>query len=553
VGSTKLEIIPLGGLGEFGMNITAIRYGEDMILVDAGMAFPDDSLLGVDIIVPDMTFINDNRHQLLAIVLTHLHEDHIGALPYILKHVNVPVYGTRFTLAMAEHKLDEHKMLKDCLTHITEAGDTIRLGPFNIEFIRVSHSTTDCVCLAIDTPVGVVIHTADFKVDMTPVNGDPINLERLREYGDRGVLALLSDSTNSERPGRTQSERDVIPGIESVFDSAPGRIVVSCFSSSIHRIQIILDLAREYGRKVAILGRSMIRNIEIADSLRQLDIEPELLITTADLKRLRADKVTMLVTGCQGEPMAVLSRLAVGNYKQVAIDAEDTVVLSARFIPGNERVISRMMGHIFKKGAKIVDNSVARVHVSGHASQEDLQIMFEAVRPKFLVPIHGEYRQLYRHKDHIHSLGFPAENIIMAESGDVIALDEESAGVIARVFVGRTFIDESGFGKVEDDIIRDRKHLAYDGFVLPVVTIDSSSGALVSMPELITRGFMTSENGDSILTRARDLVAHTIETSDHEERIDLSVIKEKVRIELKRFIQKETQRRPMIIPVIVEI
>jgi len=333
VGSTKLEIIPLGGLGEFGMNITAIRYGEDMILVDAGMAFPDDSLLGVDIIVPDMTFINDNRHQLLAIVLTHLHEDHIGALPYILKTVNVPVYGTRFTMAMAEHKLTEHGILKDCLTHITEAGESISLGPFDIEFIRVSHSTTDCVCLAIDTPVGVVIHTADFKVDMTPVNGDPINLERLREYGDRGVLALLSDSTNSERPGRTQSERDVIPGIESVFDSAQGRIVVSCFSSSIHRIQIVLDLAREYGRKVAVLGRSMVRNLEVADSLRQLDIEPELLITTADLKRLRPEKVTMLVTGCQGEPMAVLSRLAVGNYKQVAIEAEDTVVLSARFIP----------------------------------------------------------------------------------------------------------------------------------------------------------------------------------------------------------------------------
>ncbi|HZS46716.1 MAG TPA: ribonuclease J [Blastocatellia bacterium] len=551
--SGKLEIIPLGGLGEFGMNITALRYGDEMILIDAGMAFPDESLLGVDIIVPDMTFLEDNRHQLLAIVLTHVHEDHIGALPYILKTVNVPVYGTRFTMAMVEHKLNEHQILGDSLTHITEAGETIHLGPFDIEFIRVSHSTTDCVCLAIETPVGIIIHTADFKVDMTPVNGDPIDLDRLREYGDRGVLALLSDSTNSERPGRTQSERDVIPAFEDIFDSAPGRIIVSCFSSSIHRIQIVLDLARDYGRKVAILGRSLIRNLEIADSLRQLNVEPEMLITTTDVKRMPDERVTILATGCQGEPMAVLSRLAVDSYKGIGIEPSDTVVMSARFIPGNERVISRMMGHIFKKGARIVDNSVARVHVSGHASQEDLRIMFEAVRPKFVIPIHGEYRQLYRHKDYIHSLGFPLDDIIMAESGDVIAVDETSASVVARVFVGRTFIDESGFGKVEDAIIRDRKHLAYDGFVLPIVAINPSTGNLVSEPEIITRGFITTENGDNILTRARDLVAQTIEKSDHEERIDFSVIKEKIRIELKRFIQKETQRRPMIIPVVVEI
>jgi len=384
------------------------------------------------------------------------------------------------------------------------------------------------------------------------VNAALIDLDRLREYGDRGVLALLSDSTNTERPGRTQSEKDVIPAIEDIFENSFGRIIVSCFSSSIHRLQIVLDLARDYGRRVTVLGRSLVRNMEIAGSIGQLDIEPELLITAADAKRLPRERVVLLTTGCQGEPMAALSRIAVGNHKAASIEAEDTVVLSARFIPGNERAISRMMSHIFKKGARIVDNSVARVHVSGHASQEDLRIMFEAVRPKFLVPIHGEYRQLYRHKDYICGLGFPAERVLLAESGDVIGLDEESATIIAKVFVGRTFIDESGFGVVEDAIIRDRKHLAYDGLILPVVAINSTTGALENIPEIITRGFVGGDN-DDILTRARDLVVRTIEQSDHEERIDFAVIKEKIRIELKRFVQKETQRRPMILPVVVEI
>lgn len=548
----RLEIIPLGGLGEFGMNMMAFRYGDEMIIVDAGMMFPEDDLLGVDVIIPDLTFIEDNANQLLAVVLTHSHEDHIGALPFLLKTVNVPVYGTRFTLAMAENRLQEHGLMDSVLTHVIEPREIFEVGSFKIEFIHVSHSTTDCVALAIATPVGVIIHTGDFKVDETPVVGDSIDLETLRSYGDRGVLALLSDSTNIERKGRTLSERAVIPALEDIFDRALGRIIISCFTSSIHRIQIVFDLADQFGRSVALLGRSMVRNIEIADSLRFLDIPPEILVTPAEAKRLPREDVVLLVTGCQGEPMAALARMAVGNHKHATVEKDDTVVLSSRIIPGNERSISRMINHLCKLGAHVYDERSARVHVSGHGSQEDLQIMLEAVRPRFLIPIHGEYRQLFRHKEFAVSLGFDPDNVIVAESGDVIEIDEHGARITAKVFVGRTFIDSSGFGELEDMVIRDRKHLAYDGIVLPVVAINMTTGALESEPELITRGFV-SDGANGIIGRAREVVAQTVEGSEHEERIDPTVMKEKIRIELKRFIQRETRRRPMIIPVIVEI
>jgi ribonuclease J len=547
----KLEIIPLGGVGVFGMNMMAMRCGGETIIIDAGMGFPEEDAPGVDIIIPDFSFIDQYRDEITAIVLTHGHEDHIGAVPFLLKEVNVPVYGTHFTLALLENKFEEHALKAEL--HAVEPRDRVSLGNFEVEWIHVSHSLTSCTAVAITTPVGVVIHSGDFKIDETPVVGPPTDLERLSEYGDRGVLALLADSTNAERPGRTQSERAVIPALEQMFEDAEGRIVLSCFTSSVHRIQIVLDLAREYGRRVALLGRSMLRNVETADSLRQLRVPDGLFVSPSEARQMVGDELVLLVAGCQGDPMSAMTRLATDQHKNLFVDEGDTVVLSARQIPGNEPAISRLISHCYKRGARVIDSSVARVHVSGHGSQEDLKILIEATRPRFLVPIHGEHRQLYRHRDWAKSLGiFEAEDIVVFENGDVLELGEDSAEVIATEYVGRTFIDAS-YERVEDLVVRDRKHLSYDGIVLPIVTINPTSGELESDPEVVTRGFIHEEESTELLAELRQLVADTVTNASHEERTDYAVIKEKIRISLKRFIQKSTGRRPMIIPVVVEV
>ncbi len=553
VASGRLQIIPLGGLGQFGANMTVFRFDDQMIIVDCGLMFPDEDLLGVDIAIPDLSYVEEHRDELVGIVLTHAHEDHVGALPFLLEMANVPVYATEFTLGMVESKFAEFGLIGKVVTHTISTRQPFTLGPFSIEFIRVSHSLVDCVALAIETPVGVIIHTGDFKVDETPVLGDPIDLERLTWYGDRGVLALLADSTNVEQEGRTKSERAVIPGLEKVFHAAPGRLIVSCFATSIHRLQIIFDLAAEQNRAVALVGRSMIKNVEVARKYGYLDIEEGQLVTPAKAKKMAPDEVCLLVTGSQGEPMAALPRMAVDSHKDGNVLAGDTVVISARQIPGNERSISRMMNHIFKKGARVIDSSIARIHVSGHGRQEDLRIMFEAVRPRFLVPIHGETRQLYRHAEAARKWGVDRQNIILADSGDVIELDETSARVVDKVSVGRTLIDDSGFGRIDDLVIRDRKHLAYDGIVVPIVAINRSSGELESAPELIQRGLAVSEEGSDFLSRARVVIGETFKQASHEERVDWALIKERIRIDLKRYIQKETGRRPMIIPVVIEI
>ncbi|MEW6731226.1 MAG: ribonuclease J [Acidobacteriota bacterium] len=549
----RLEIIPIGGLGEFGMNCLAMRYGDEIIVIDAGLMFPDVNHLGVDIIVPDFNYLGEHRDEVRALILTHSHEDHIGSVPFLLKTVNVPVYATPYTGAVLAAKLDEHDLLDEVLVHSVRPHETVELGPFSIEFIRVSHSTTDCVALAITTPVGVVIHTGDYKFDETPVCGDPIDIKALRRYGDAGVLALLSDSTNVERPGRMYSERDVIPAFENIFDRAEKRIIVSCFTSSIHRIQIVFDLAHSFNRKVAVIGRSMIRNIETAESMRYLDIPDNITITPGDARRYPPEDVVLLVTGCQGEPMAALARMAVDNHKQGKIEPGDTVVLSARQIPGNEKSISRLINHLYKRHAHVIDSSIARVHVSGHGSQEDLRLMLEAVRPQFFIPIHGEYRQLYRHKEFVCSLGYGPESVVLVESGDVIELDHESIYVSNKVQIGRTFIDSTGIGEIEDLVVRDRKHLAYDGIVLPIVAINETTGDIETKPEIITRGFNITEDETAYLGKLVDLVTQTINSSGQEERCDPGVMKQKVQLELKRFIQRGTGRRPMIIPVILEV
>ncbi|MGE0883159.1 MAG: ribonuclease J [Blastocatellales bacterium] len=549
----KLQITPLGGLGQFGMNMTVFRYGDQMIIVDCGMMFPDEDLLGVDIAIPDLSFIEEHRDELVGIVLTHAHEDHVGALPFVLQIANVPIYATEFTFGLVEGKLQEFGLIDKVTTHIIGTRKPFKLGEFEIEFVRVSHSLVDCVALAIHTPVGVVVHTGDFKVDETPVIGEAIDLKRLNHFGDNGVLALLSDSTNVEREGRTGSEKVVIPGFEKIFDEAQGRVVVSCFSTSIHRLQIVFDLAAENNRAVALLGRSMIRNVEVAMKYGYLDIDDDQLVSTSQAKRMSPDEVCLLVTGSQGEPMSALARMAVDSHKDANVLPGDTVVISARQIPGNEKAISRMMNHLFKKGARVIDSGIARIHVSGHGRQEDLKIMYDAVRPKFLIPIHGETRQLYRHAEAARKWGVPRDRIVLAESGDVIELDENSAEVADKITVGRTLIDDSGSGRIDELVLRDRKHLAYDGIVLPIVAINKTSGELESAPEVVQRGLALSDEGVEFLARARVIISETVANASHEERVDWAVIKEKIRLELKRYIQRETGRRPMIIPVVLEI
>src|SRR3982751_1908575 len=461
------------------MNCMAVRYDDEMIVIDAGMGFPEESVYGVDVSVPDFDFLEEYRDNITAIVLTHGHEDHLGALPYLLKKFNVPVYASHFTVGLAERKLEEHDLLGDVLLHRVEPRDQVQLGSFSIEFIRLSHSLVDCFSLGIKTPVGTIIHTGDYKVDETPVIGEPIDLRSFRRYGQDGVLALLSDSTNATVPGRTPSERAVIPAFEEIFSESKGRIVVAAFASSIHRLQIVLDVAQQFNRHVCVLGRSMQKNVEVADRLGYLDIPDGLLVSLNEAKLMNDDEIVFLVTGSQGEARAALSQMATQSYKGLMVEEGDTVVLSARIIPGNERLISRMIGFIYKRGANIIEEKRRLVHVSGHASQEDIRIMTEAVRPRFVVPVHGEYRMLYRHKEFLKNhCDFPGENIILIENGDVLELDGERATIIDKRDVGRTFIDDSGFKEIDSETIRERKQLAYEGTVTVVVAVDEETGEL---------------------------------------------------------------------------
>jgi ribonuclease J len=552
--SSSLEIIPLGGIGEFGMNCMAVRYEDEMLILDAGMGFPEEAAYGVDICIPDFDFLEEYRENITAIVLTHGHEDHLGALPYILKRFNVPVYCSHFTAGLAERKLAEHDLTGDTLLHRVEPRDVVDIGVFSVEFIRVSHSLVDCFSLAIKTPVGTIIHTGDYKVDETPVIGEPIDLRTFRRYGDNGVLALLSDSTNATVPGRTPSERAVIPAFEEIFREARGRIVISTFSSSIHRIQIVLDMAQQFGRKVCVVGRSMSQNIEIAERLGFLDVPDTLLVGISDLKHLEDRNVVLLVTGSQGESRSALPQMATRSFRKLSIEEGDTVVLSARIIPGNERLISRMIGMIYKRGANIIEEKRRLVHVSGHASQEDIRIMTEAVRPKFVVPIHGEYRMLFRHKEFVKNhLGYAEENIVLIENGDVLELDGERAVVVGKREIGRTFIDDSGFDELKGETVRERRQMAYDGMVTLIIAVDGETGEIQGEPEIVTRGVRGLDSRNGALMDARRVVAAAIAGASRQTLNDESLLKEHVRLEFKRFIQKLTGAKPVIMPVFIQV
>ncbi|MFZ0636604.1 MAG: ribonuclease J [Candidatus Acidiferrales bacterium] len=547
--------IPLGGLGEFGMNMLVLRCRDDIIVIDAGLMFPEAELLGVDIVIPDITYLKQHRHMVRAILLTHGHEDHIGSIPYILGDLNVPIYGTKFTLALVKKKLEEHGLLEEAKLNEIAAGQRIEIGPFQIEFLHVTHSTIDCVALAIRTPLGVIIHTGDFKIDHTPVDGKPFDLHAFARYGQEGVLALFSDSTNVERPGFTPSERAVVVRLEELFRAAPKKVVVSCFSSSIHRIQQVIDIAVLTGRKVGIVGRSMVDNIEIAHTLNRLRIPDGSVVRPQDIRTYDPHKLVILASGTQAEPMSALSRIAVDNHRLLSIEENDTVILSARIIPGNERAIFRMIDHLFRRQVLVYyeGGRSAPIHVSGHASQEEMKLLLNLVRPKYFVPMHGEYRQLFRHAALAEQLGAVSGEIFLLESGQPIEFTPDGAFRREPVTAGRIMVDSGSLEEIEEVVIRERRHLAEDGVVVPILAIDKHTGRLESAPEIVSRGFLPSEDGKEVMTEARAVILRTFEQSTAEEKTDWGVIKEKIRVELKRYLNKQTAKRPLILPVILEI
>lgn len=552
---SKIEIIPLGGIGEFGMNCMGIRYDDEMIIVDAGMGFPEETPYGVDISIPNFDFLEEYRDDLTGLVLTHGHEDHIGALAYILKKFNLPVFGSQFTLALAEKRLDEFDMLDDVLLHRVKAGDIIEIGSFKVEFIHASHSLVECFSLAIHTPAGTIIHTGDYKIDETPVIGNPYDLKSLRKIGDNGVLALLGDSTNSTVEGRTPSETDVIPAFQEIFEETEGRIFVSTFSSSLHRLQIVFDVAYEYGRKVCVLGRSMLKNVEIAQDLGLLKVRHGTIIELSEARACDDDELCYLVTGSQGEMRAALWNIATSTYKGIQIEPGDTIVLSARIIPGNEKNISRLIGHLYKRGANIIEERRRLIHVSGHASQEDIRLVIEAARPKYVIPIHGEYRMLFRHKEFIknHIAGYSDDNIILIENGNVLELDKYGARIIEKHELYKTFIDEESLEEIEYDVVRERKRLAYGGAVSLVVTVDRKNNQLVGQPQITFQGVAGLDLVNGFAAQTREIIASAISEMKRDQIADKAVFKENLRIHLKRHIQKELGTKPVIVTTVVEV
>jgi ribonuclease J len=549
-GAPALELIPLGGLGEFGMNMMLVACGDTAILVDAGVMFPEPDQLGVDLIIPDVRQLRDYRIQ--ALVLTHGHEDHIGAVPHVVAHFDGPIFGTKLTLGFLEPKLEEHGA--EVRARLTEVSprDRVTVGSFTIEFLRVTHSMPDCVAVAIHTPAGVVLHTGDFKIDQTPLDGQHVDFQRFAQLGAQGVLVLLGDSTNVDRKGVSGSERDVIDGFEEVFTSARGRIVIAMFSSSLYRMQILVDLADQFDRKVAFVGRGVIENSQIAMRLGYLRIPPGVQIRDSEIKGLPAQDVAVICTGSQGEPQAALPRIAIDDHRHARLDHDDVVVFSAREIPGNEKAIGRVMNHIAKRGADIISEGIKHIHVSGHGSEEELKLMLSLVRPRYFVPIHGEYRQLARHARMARSVS-PATTPVLAENGDVIRIDGEGARIARKVPAGRILIDGTRSGEVGDEVLRDRRHLAGDGLVVPVVAINRLSGMLEETPDVITRGFVLDARTEALLKEIPGLVGAAIEGASVEERTDPGLMKEKIRVDLQRFFRKRSGLRPFVLPVVMEI
>lgn len=547
----KLKIIPLGGVGEIGKNMTVIEYGSDIIIVDCGMSFPDEEMPGIDVVIPDMTYIEKNAANVRGILITHGHEDHIGAVPYALQKLNVPVYATKLTIALIEQKLTEIKVDHADLNCVSP-GDTIRLGCFSVEFIKTSHSIAGACALAINTPIGTLIHTGDFKVDYTPIDGEPIDIARLAYYGSRGVLALMSDSTNVENEGHTPSERGIGKTFEHCFDKAKGRVVVATFASNIYHIQQIADVAISFGRVVCFQGRSMVKIAEIAKELGYLQLPDESVVEVGQLKKYRDDQICVITTGSQGEPMSGLFRMANSSHK-VNVGKGDMVIISASSIPGNEKSVGRVINQLYQHGAKVIYERMADVHVSGHACKEELKLMLTLTKPKFFIPVHGEARHLYQHKELAEELGIPEEDIFVTEIGDVVELTRNKGRIAGSVTAGSVMVDGSGVGDIGNVVLRDRKLLSEDGIFTVVITLNKQTGALLAQPEILSRGFVYEKNSEELLKETRELVKAKAAQFEKNHRSSWSSIKNDIRNSIKNYLYERTKRRPMVMPIIIEI
>ncbi|MCY6484041.1 ribonuclease J [Clostridium aestuarii] len=549
----KIKIIPLGGLNEIGKNLTAFEYKNEIVIIDCGLKFPDDEMLGIDVVIPDIGYLIKNKEKIKGIFLTHGHEDHIGALPYVLRELNVPVYGTKLTLGIVENRLKENGLLSSCKLHRVKPKEFIKLNNMSIEFIRTSHSIADAVALAIHTPLGIILHTGDFKIDYTPIDGQVADLTRFAELGKKGVIVMLADSTNVERPGSTMSEKTVGETFENIFSKADGRIIVATFASNIHRIQQIIGASSKFGRKVAVSGRSMENIVGVASELGYLEYEEGTLISIDDIKKYTNDKITIITTGSQGEPMSALSRMASSDHKKVNIVPGDMVIISATPIPGNEKLVSKVINQLFKQGANVIYEALADVHVSGHACQEELKLMHTLVKPKFFIPVHGEYRMLKQHADLAMKLGLPKSNIVIAENGGVIEVTKEYIKKSGSVSSGQIFVDGLGVGDVGNIVLRDRRHLSQDGILTVVVTIAKENGKVIAGPDIISRGFVYVRESEDLMDEAKSIVRSALRECEQKHITEWAVIKSKVKEVLRMFLYEQTKRKPMILPIIMEI
>lgn len=549
----KLKIIPLGGLGEVGKNMTVFEYKNDILIVDSGLRFPDDDMYGIDIVIPDLSYIIKNKNKVKGVILTHGHEDHIGALPYLLKEINVPVYATKLTLGLIENKLKEHGILKSSDLRVVNAKDIIQIGEFSVEFIHTSHSMADSVALAIKCEETTVVHTSDFKVDYTPIDDRVIDLHRFAELGKEGVTLLMADSTNVERPGYSMSESTVGQTFLELFRGVTSRIIVATFASNVHRVQQIINAAVHYNRKVAISGRSMINVVSVAEELGYLNIPEEVLIDLNDLKKYPDDQIVIITTGSQGEPMSGLSRMSISEHKKVEISKGDLVIISATPIPGNEKSISQVINQLYKLGANVVYSKLADVHVSGHACQEELKLIHTLVSPKYFLPVHGEYRMLMQHAQLAESLGMPQENIFVAEIGSILEINHDSAKIIGKVQSGQTLVDGLGVGDVGNIVLRDRKHLSQDGLFIVVVSLDKEKGKVVAGPDVISRGFVYVRESGNLIEEAKAVVRQALTKCEENQITDWSTIKGAIRDTLRQFLYEKTKRKPMILPIIMEV
>jgi ribonuclease J len=550
---SKVKIIPLGGLGEIGKNLTVFEYEDEIVIIDCGMSFPDEELLGIDLVLPDITYLLRNKDKIKGFFITHGHEDHIGGLPYVLKQINVPIYATKLTLGLIESKLEEHNILSDCTLNMVKPGDIIETGNFNIEFIRTNHSIADSVSIALHTPIGIIVHTGDFKIDFTPIDGEIIDLQRYAQLGKKGVLLLMADSTNATRSGYTMSEKTVGETLNNLFIKADGRVIVATFASSIHRVQQIANASIKNGRKIAFSGRSMEKISEVAMSLGYLFIPEEMIIDLNDVKKFPDNKVTIITTGSQGEPMAALTRIAAGNHRSIQLEKGDTVIISSTPIPGNKKAVSSVVDDLTEKGAKVIYEAIEDIHVSGHACEQELRLIQALLKPKFFVPVHGEYRHLLSHSKIAENMGINKSNIFILEIGDVLELARNKAEITNKVPAGRVLIDGLGVGDVGNIVLRDRKNLAKDGIITVVIVINRENRTLISGPDIITRGFVYVRDSEDLIREIRRIVFKSVERCLDNDVTGWSEIKDAIRKEVNTYVYTKMKRKPMVLPVITEI